>query len=71
MNSRFDLRFQWRVRLRALKDRSRPRDARHRPERREAVDVNSVEGFNSRVSRAIAGVFHHISPQHADLYFRE
>jgi hypothetical protein len=27
-----------------------------------------VEGFNSRVRRTIAGVFHHISPQHADLY---
>jgi len=28
-------------------------------------------GFNSRVRRTIAGVFHHISPQHADLYFHE
>ena len=36
-----------------------------------AVDVNSVEGFDSRVRRTIAGVFHHISPQHADLYFHE
>ena len=27
--------------------------------------------FNSRVRRTIAGVFHHISPQHADLYFHE
>lgn len=25
-----------------------------------------MEGFNSRVRRTIAGVFHHISPQHAD-----
>ncbi|WP_245430164.1 IS1595 family transposase [Mesorhizobium sp. AA22] len=38
---------------------------------RDAVHVNSVEGFNSRVRRTIAGVFHHISPQHADLYFHE
>ncbi len=38
---------------------------------RDAVHVNSVEGFNSRVHRTIAGVFHHISPQHADLYFHE
>lgn len=35
------------------------------------VHVNSVEGFNSRIRRTIAGVFHHISPQHADLYFHE
>lgn len=38
---------------------------------RGAIHVNSVEGFNSRVRRTIAGVFHHISPQHADLYFHE
>lgn len=38
---------------------------------RDAVHVNSVEGFNSRIRRTIAGVFHHISPQHADLYFHE
>jgi hypothetical protein len=38
---------------------------------RDAVHVNSVEGFNSRVRRTIAAVFHHISPQHADLYFHE
>jgi hypothetical protein len=38
---------------------------------RDAIHVNSVEGFNSRVRRTIAGVFHHISPQHADLYFHE
>ncbi|MBP1875955.1 hypothetical protein LPJGGPFB_05278 [Ensifer adhaerens] len=31
---------------------------------RDAVHVNSVEGFNARVRRTIAGVFHHISPQH-------
>ena len=38
---------------------------------RDAVHVNSVEGFNSRVRRTIAGVFHHISPQDGDLYFHE
>jgi hypothetical protein len=31
----------------------------------------SFVSFNSRVRRTIAGVFHHISPQHADLYFHE
>ena len=35
------------------------------------VHANSAEGFNSRVRRTVAGVFHHISPQHADLYFQE
>ncbi len=38
---------------------------------RDTVHVNSVEGFNSRARRTIAGVFHHIRPQHADLYFHE
>lgn len=38
---------------------------------RDAVHVNSVEGFNGRVRRTIAGVFHHISPELADLYFHE
>ncbi|WP_435655829.1 IS1595 family transposase [Brucella pituitosa] len=38
---------------------------------RDAVHVNSVEGFNARVRRTIAGVFHHISPELADLYFHE
>jgi transposase-like protein len=38
---------------------------------RGTVHINSAEGFNSRVRRTIAGVFHHISPQHADLYFHE
>jgi ISXO2-like transposase domain len=33
--------------------------------------ANSVEGFNDRVRRTIAGVVHHISPRHADLYFNE
>lgn len=38
---------------------------------RDVVHVNPAEGFNSRIRRTIAGVFHHISPQHADLYFHE
>ena len=33
------------------------------------VHANSAEGFNSRVRRTIAGVFHHISPEYANLYF--
>lgn len=35
------------------------------------VHANSVEGFNDRVRRTVAGVFHHISPHHADLHFNE
>jgi transposase-like protein len=38
---------------------------------RGSVHANSVEGFNLRVRRTVAGVFHHISPRHADLYFHE
>lgn len=38
---------------------------------RGIVHVNTAEGFNARVRRTIAGVFHHISPAHADLYFHE
>jgi ISXO2-like transposase domain/Transposase zinc-ribbon domain len=38
---------------------------------RGPVHANSVEGFNDRVRRTIAGVFHHISSHHADLYFNE
>jgi hypothetical protein len=38
---------------------------------RGSVHANSVEGFNLRVQRTVAGVFHHISPEHADLYFHE
>ena len=38
---------------------------------RGIVHSNSVEGFNDRVRRTISGVFHHISPLHADLYFNE
>ena len=38
---------------------------------RGAVHANSAEGFNLRVQRTVAGVFHHISPQHADFYFHE
>jgi hypothetical protein len=38
---------------------------------RGSVHANSAEDFNDRVRRIIAGVFHHISPRHADLYFNE
>jgi ISXO2-like transposase domain len=38
---------------------------------RGRVHANSVEGFNLRVQRTVAGVFHHISPEHADLYLHE
>jgi transposase-like protein len=38
---------------------------------RGPVHANSAEGFNDRVRRTISGVFHHISPRHADLYFNE
>jgi transposase-like protein len=38
---------------------------------RGPIHANSAEGFNDRVRRTIAGVFHHISPRHADLYFNE
>jgi transposase-like protein len=38
---------------------------------RGIVHVNSAEGFSDRVRRTIVGVFHHISPVHANLYFNE
>jgi hypothetical protein len=38
---------------------------------RGEAHANSAEGFNDRVRRTIAGVFHHISPEHADFYFHE
>jgi transposase-like protein len=38
---------------------------------RGPVHINSAEGFNDRVRRTVSGVFHHISPHHADLYFNE
>tara|TARA_B100000378_G_C17814756_1_gene332156 strand:- start:143 stop:319 length:177 start_codon:yes stop_codon:yes gene_type:complete len=38
---------------------------------RDQVHVNSVEGFNARVRRTIAGVLHHASPELAGLYFHE
>jgi ISXO2-like transposase domain len=38
---------------------------------RGLVHANSAEGFNDRVRRTVCGVFHHISPHHADLYFNE
>ena len=38
---------------------------------RGIVHVNSTEGFSDRVRRTVVGVFHHISPDHANLYFNE
>ena len=38
---------------------------------RGIVHVNSAEGFSDRVRRTVVGVFHHISPEHANLYFGE
>lgn len=38
---------------------------------RGSVHANSAKGFNDRVRRTIVGVFHHIGPDHADLYFGE
>jgi hypothetical protein len=38
---------------------------------RGLMHINSAEGFNDRVRRTVSGVFHHISPHHADLYFNE
>ena len=38
---------------------------------RGLVHANSVEGFNDRVRRTVAGVFHPVSPRHADLCFNE
>ena len=35
------------------------------------VHANVVEDFNLWVQRTVAGVFHHFSPEHADLYFHE
>jgi hypothetical protein len=38
---------------------------------RGIVHVNSAEGFSDRVRRTVVGVFHHISADHANLYFNE
>ncbi len=38
---------------------------------RGSVHANSAEGFNDGVRRTVAGVFHHISARHADVYFNE
>jgi ISXO2-like transposase domain len=38
---------------------------------RRDVHANSAEGFNDRVRRTVSAVFHHISPEHADLYLGE
>jgi hypothetical protein len=38
---------------------------------RGPIHANSTEGFSDSVRRTVAGVLHHISPQHADLCFTE
>jgi len=38
---------------------------------RRPVHANSAESFDNRVRRTVAGVFLHIGPQHADLYFNK
>lgn len=38
---------------------------------RSPVHTNSAEGFNDWIRRTVSGVFHHISPHLADLYFNE
>lgn len=38
---------------------------------RGTVHTNGAEGFADRVRRTVVGVFHHISPAHADLYLGE
>jgi transposase-like protein len=38
---------------------------------RGSVHIDPAEGFNDRIRRTVSGVFHHISPHHADLYFNE
>ena len=38
---------------------------------RGPVHINLAEGFNDRIRRTVLGVFHHISPHLADLYFNE
>ena len=34
-------------------------------------NLDAKAGFSSQVRRTVIGVFHHISPEHADLYFGE
>lgn len=38
---------------------------------RGTVHTNGAEGFADRVRRTVVGVFHHVSPEHADLYLGE
>jgi hypothetical protein len=38
---------------------------------RGIVHVNSAEGLSDRVRRTVVGVFHHVSPEHANLYLHE
>jgi hypothetical protein len=33
--------------------------------------MSSAEGFNDRLQRTVAGVFHHISPNHTERYVAE
>jgi hypothetical protein len=35
------------------------------------VHISSAEGFNNQIRRTVLGMFHHMSPHHADLYFNE
>lgn len=38
---------------------------------RGVVHVNSAEGFNDRIRRTVAGVYHHISQKHVERYLHE
>jgi hypothetical protein len=38
---------------------------------RGLVHTNSAEGLSDRIRRTVVGVFHHISPEHTDLYLGE
>jgi ISXO2-like transposase domain len=38
---------------------------------RGIAHANSAEGFDDRVRRTVAGVFHHIGPKHAQSFFEE
>ena len=58
-----------RVCRRSRRDRTPP--SLHSSKFDAGLHANSAESFNDRVRRTIAGVFHHISPEHADLYFNE
>ncbi|MCV0427300.1 MAG: transposase [Roseibium sp.] len=38
---------------------------------RGSAHVNSAEDFGAPIRRTVIGVFHYISPKHADLYFHK